>query len=215
MGGFNGYWSRIVCRYDDQGQATAVTITATQHIMESFLITAKSVDCGEITETDFGNKWSFAKYMITGKFYGCFKLTEKWAPEAIKVANKELSIEQPELKQQSLSCASEVVKQMGGSAEEMVMVAGFAGGLGLSGNGCGALSAAIWKTILELVKKEEWKPGFSDPVSEEIINKFYQVSDYEMECHKICGRHFKTIDEHTEFIKNGGCNKLLNAFAQS
>jgi hypothetical protein len=59
-------------RYDDQGQATAVTITATQHIMESFLITAKSVDCGEITETDFGNKWSFAKYMVTGKFYGCF-----------------------------------------------------------------------------------------------------------------------------------------------
>jgi hypothetical protein len=103
--------------------------------MESFLVTAKSVDCGEITETDFGNKWSFAKYMVTGKFYGCFKLAEKWAPEAIKVANKELSIEQPELKQQSLSCASEVVKQMGGSAEEMVMVAGFAGGLGLSGNG--------------------------------------------------------------------------------
>ena len=48
---------------------------------------------------------------------------------------------------------------MGGSEEEIAMVAGFAGGLGLSGNGCGALSAAIWKTILELVRKENWRAG--------------------------------------------------------
>ena len=28
------------------------------------------------------------------------------------------------------------------------MVAGFAGGLGLSGNGCGALAAAVWMNAL-------------------------------------------------------------------
>jgi len=42
-----------------------------------------------------------------------------------------------------MSCASEVVRRMGGRDEERVMVSGFAGGLGLSGNGRGALSAAI------------------------------------------------------------------------
>ena len=33
---------------------------------------------------------------------------------------------------------------MGGSADEAVMVAGFGGGMGLSGNACGALAAAVW-----------------------------------------------------------------------
>jgi len=201
-------------RFDDKDKAIPIAITATQYMMESFFKRAKSIDCGDITETDFGNKWSFAKYMFTGKFYGCFKLADKWAPEAIESA-KEGLLKQFELKQSPISCASEVVKKMDGSHEETVMVAGFAGGLGLSGNACGALAAAIWKTILELIKKDEWKPGFKDPVSEKIIERFYEATDYKMECHEICGMRFKTLDEHTEYIKNGGCDSLINVLAQS
>ena len=202
-------------RSDNLGQSIGKTIKATQHIMESFLSKAKSIDCEEITETDFKNKWSIAKYFFSGKFYSCFKLAEKWAPEAIRAATEGLSLEQTELTHQPISCASEVVKKMGGSEEEMAMVAGFAGGIGLSGNGCGALSAAIWKTILELVRKENWKSSLSDPDSEKIIKKFYEATGYKMECHEICGKRFKTIDEHTEFIKNGGCDKLIKILAQS
>ena len=202
-------------RSDNASQAIGIAIKATQHIMESFVNRAKSIECQDITETDFSNKWSFAKYFFTGKFLSCYKLAEKWAPEAIKAATEGLSLEQDDLLQQPISCASEVVKKMGASDEEMVMVAGFAGGLGLSGNGCGALAAAVWMTILELVRKENWKSSFSDPVTENILKKFYEVTDYEMECHKICGKHFKAIDEHTEFIKNGGCDKLINVLARS
>lgn len=201
-------------RSDNPDQAIGIAIKATQHIMESFVNRAKSIECQDITETDFSNKWSFTKYFFSGKFLSCFILAEKWAPEAIKAATEGLSPEQSVLPQQPVSCASEVVKKMGGSEEEMTMVAGFAGGLGLSGNGCGALSAAIWKTILELVRKENWKSSLSDPDSEKIIKKFYEATDYEMECHKICGKRFKTIEEHTEFIKKGGCDKLINVLAQ-
>ena len=202
-------------RCDDIDQAIALAITATQHIMESFLNSSKSLECEEITDTDFSNKWSFAKYMFTGKFYGCFKLAERWAPEAIKAAHEGLAIEQSELIQPARSCASEVIKLMGGSDEEIVMVAGFAGGVGFSGNGCGALGAAIWKITLELVKKDNWKYTLSNPVMEKILNEFYEATDYEMECQKICGKRFKTIDEHTEFINNSGCNKLINVLARS
>ncbi|MFC1724908.1 C-GCAxxG-C-C family (seleno)protein [candidate division KSB1 bacterium] len=202
-------------RSDNPDQAVGIAIKATQYIMESFVNRAKSIECQDITETDFSNKWGFVKYFFTGKFLSCFKLAEKWAPEAIKAATESLSLEQADLLQQPISCASEVVKKMGASDEEMVMVAGFAGGLGLSGNGCGVLSAAIWKTILELVRKENWKSSFSDPVSDNILKKFYEVTDYEMECHKICGKRFKTIDEHTEFIKNGGCDELIDVLARS
>jgi len=201
-------------RHKDLGKATAVAIRATQHIMESFENRTKCIECEDFTKTDFKNKWSFAKYMLTGKFFSCFKLAEKWAPEAIKAAHEGLSLE-PEYTQQPISCAPEVIRKMGGTDEEKVMVAGFAGGLGLRGNGCGALSAAIWKTILELVRQEKWKPALSDPDSEEIIKRFYEATDYKMECHEICGKYFKTIDEHTEFIQNGGCEKLINVLAQA
>ena len=202
-------------RTENRGQAIDITITATQHIMESFLIRAKSIECEDITSCDWSSKFSIAKYFFSGKFYSCFKLAEKWAPEAIKAATEGLSLKQTELIQQPISCSSEVAIKMGASDKEMVMVAGFAGGLGLSGNGCGALSAAIWMTVLELVRKENWKPSFSDQVTEKILKKFYKATDYEMECFKICGKRFKTIDEHTEFIKNGGCDKLIKVLAQS
>ena len=200
---------------DNIDQAIGLAIQATQYIMESFLSRTKSIECEEITSCDWSSKISMAKYFATGKFVTCYKLADKWAPEAIQAATDGLSNEQTDLPKIPISCASEVVRNMGGSEEEMVMVAGFAGGLGLSGSGCGALSAAIWKTILELIKKESWKPAFSDPVSENILNKFYEATDYEMECHNICGMRFKTIDEHTEYIRSGGCHKLINALAQS
>lgn len=201
-------------RNDDKAKAIGVTIKATQHIMESFVSRTNSIECEEITNCNFSNKSGLIKFMLSGKFVYCFKLTGRWAPEAIKAANEGIAIDNNDITQQPISCASEVVRKIGGSDEEILMVAGFAGGLGLSGSGCGALAAAIWKKSLELAKTENWKASFSDPKMDKILNKFYEATDYEMECHKICGQTFKTIDEHTEFIKNGGCEKLISVLAQ-
>ncbi|MCK5458234.1 MAG: C_GCAxxG_C_C family protein, partial [Melioribacteraceae bacterium] len=103
--------------------------------------------------------------------------------------------------------------KMGASDEEMVMVAGFAGGLGLSGNACGALSAAIWMKSLDRCRKSE-KTSYKDLNSDIYFEKFYASTDYEIACDKITGRTFKTVEDHTEYIKNGGCDKLINALAQ-
>jgi hypothetical protein len=202
-------------RNDDHGQAIAQAITATQQIMESFLNRAKSIECYDITSCDFTSKSGMVKYFITGKPITCFKLADKWAPEAIQSAKEGLSHEQTDLPQIPLSCASEVAKKMGASDEEMVMVAGFAGGLGLSGNACGALSAAIWMNTLAKVRNKNYKYTLSDPDTEKIIEAFHEETGYEMECCKISGRCFKTIREHTEFIKNGGCEKLINVLADT
>jgi len=182
--------------------------------MKSFKKRTKCIDCSDFTKTDFKNKWSFAKYMFTGKFLSCFKLAEKWAPEAIEAANEGLELKPEKLDFPVLSCASEVIKKMGATDEEIVMVAGFAGGLGLSGSGCGALSASIWMNILKLVRKGEWKSTLSDPDSEKILNNFYEVTDYELECNQICGKSFESIGEHSEYIKNGGCKKLIERLAK-
>lgn len=201
-------------RNDDQSEAIAMAITTSQHIVESFLNSSKSIECEEITNTDFNNKFGLAKYMFTGKMFVCFNLAARWAPEAIKTAHEGLSVKLSTNAKQTKSCASEVIKKMGGNDEEAVMVAGFAGGIGLSGNGCGALGAAIWKITLELVKTGAWKYTLSNQTFDNILEKFYEASDYEMECSKICGKQFKTVEEHTEFINNGGCSKIIDVLAQ-
>ncbi len=205
-------------RHDDRDKAIGVAITATQHIMESFSKRAKSVNCRDIINTDFTGKFVFIsllKNLITGKFRICFNLAEKWAPEAFQSATEGLTHEQMGLVQPPMSCASEVAKKMGASDEEMVMVAGFAGGLGLSGNACGALSAAIWMNTLDWCKKHPGKSANPNPTAKNTLKVFYGATDSEILCHKISGQRFKTIDEHTEFIKNGGCGKLINLLAQS
>ena len=202
-------------RCGDRDKAVGIAIKATRHIMKSFINRTKSPDCSDISSCDFSSKFSMAKFFFTGKFWSCFKLAEKWAPEAIESATEGLSLDRTDLPEQSISCASEVVRKMGGTDAEMVTVAGFAGGLGLSGNGCGALGAAIWMNTLARVRKQNYKTSFSDPITEKILYAFYESTDYEMECNKITGQCFKAIEEHTEFIKNGGCKKLINVLADT
>lgn len=202
-------------RCSDRERAIGITIKATRHVMESFINRTKSPDCSEITSCDWSNKWSIAKYMFSGKFWGCLKLAEKWAPEAVESAIEGLTLDQTDVPEQPISCASEVVRKMGATDAEMVMVSGFAGGFGLSGDGCGALSAAIWMNTLARVRKQNFKASFSDPVTEKILIAFYEGTGYEMECHKITGKRFKTIADHTEFIKNGGCDTLIKVLADA
>lgn len=202
-------------RCGDRGRAAGMAIKATQHIMKSFIDRTKSADCLDITHCDWSSKFSIAKYFFSGKVFSCFKLAEKWAPDAITSAAEGLSLDQSDLPEQPISCASEVVRRMGGSDAEMVMVSGFAGGLGLSGNGCGALSAAVWMNTLARIRENNYKSSLSDPVSEKMLNVFFEATGHEMECRTITGKCFKTIDEHTEFIKNGGCDKLIQVLADT
>jgi len=179
--------------------------------MRSFVDRTNSIECEDITQTDFQNKRSFAKYMLSGRFVGCFILAGKWAPEALNASLEGLESDQTDLPQKSMSCASETIRLMGGSKEEMAMVAGFAGGLGLSGSGCGALAAAVWKNALIHNRKETGKAANYDPAKDLTLNAFY----YEMRGEKICGQRFETLDEHTEFVKNGGCKKLMDVLADT
>ena len=200
---------------NNQNQAIHVAINATQSLMESFSKREHTINCSDITKCDFSNKLSFAKYFFSGRFLHCFDLAEKWAPEAVQSAIEGLSHMETELSKDCVSCATELVKQMGASDEEMIMVAGFAGGLGLSGSGCGALSAAIWMKSLEWCKEEKKKSSFKNPYSKKVLETFYLATDSRILCADISGAHFKNIDNHTSFIKKGGCAELINTLAES
>lgn len=202
-------------RNPDLAQSSGLAILATQHIMDSFVARTKSIECEEITQCDFAHKKGLVKFMLSGKFVNCFRLAGNWAPEALKAANEGLAHNGTENPPQSLSCASEVIRLMGGGEEEMAMVAGFAGGLGLSGSGCGALAAAVWKNAFIHNKKQTGKSANYDPSTDPTLKAFYEETDFEMQCDKICGQRFETLEEHTEFVKNGGCSKLIHLLADT
>lgn len=196
-------------------QAIGLAINATRHILTSFANRAGTHDCYEITKADFNSKLSTAKYMLSGRFVSCFTLADKWAPEAIQAAIEGLSQDPSGLPGQVVSCASEVVRKMGGSDKEITMVAGFAGGLGLSGNACGALGAAVWMNSLIWLKKHPRKTSYSNPMARDVLERFMKASEYEFPCKTITRRDFKTSEEHTQFINNGGCTTLIDILAQS
>ena len=207
---------------DNLDEAIAAAVTATQHVIESFLKRTNTVNCREIIEIDLSKFLGMVKFIIKTslqkeKNNPCFNLAEQWAPEAIQSASKGLSEKTIELKQKPVSCASEVVRKMGGSEEEMAMVAGFAGGLGLSGKACGALSAAIWMKTLEWCKENPGKdpPYFNNQNAKKKLKAFLEKTNGEFLCKKISGRCFENLNEHSEFVCNGGCNKILNVLVSA
>jgi hypothetical protein len=201
-------------RNGDPDRATAIAIRATQRIMDSFVHRTKSIECEEITQCDFSNKKSMLKYMLSGKFVNCFKLAGRWAPEALDAAIEGLETDASDEPAQCMSCASELIRKMGGTEEEMLMVAGFAGGLGLSGNGCGALAAAVWMNALTHNRTQSGKYASFDPDSNPTLMAFYEETDYEILCEKISGQKFDTLDDHTTFIEDDGCAKLIEVLAE-
>jgi hypothetical protein len=207
-------------RYSDTNMAVANAIKVTRQLMESFVERTESVNCSDVSPVDFTKKGGMAKFMINMALQGglkntaCFDLAENWAPEAIQVATTGFS-EAPNTPSECLSCASEVVQKMGGTKEEISTVAGLAGGMGLKGHACGALGAAIWMSSLTWCKKHpgERASMTNNENTARLFEAFNKETNSEVLCRQITGKSFVTIDDHTAFIKTGGCEKLIDTLA--
>lgn len=114
-----------------------------------------------------------------------------------------------------MSCAALLARKMGASGMHAVMAAGFAGGIGLSGGGCGALAAAIWVIGMNQLKEGAAKLDFKNPRALEAVDRFLACSGQEFECSKISGRGFENIGDHAAFLRDGGCSQIIDALAAS
>ena len=198
-------------RFKDKDKAIAVTIEGTKLLLESFRQRTNSIECDDITDCDWNNKLSMIKYFFSGKFLGCFRLAEDWTEEAIETAQKSLERNETDLPDKCVSCTSKLIGMMGGNEEEMVMAAGFAGGLGLSGNACGALGTAIW--MKNLNKNDKYT--MQNPEADKAIEEFYKVTDYEIMCgENITGKKFSSAEDHSNYINEGGCSKVIEALSK-
>lgn len=208
-------------RYADPSEAIGLALAATREVVHSFEGRTHTVNCREVTGKNLDTFLGMMSMMFEVFTKGiddmpCFVLAEAWAPEAIEAARSGISggfeHEVP-----PRSCASEVVRAMGGTPREAVMVAGFGGGMGLGGHGCGALAAAIW------MKGVQWGQAHPDDVQrfgtrtgeKAVLRAFQQATDGVLECRTICGRTFGSIDEHSRFVAEGGCRDLIEVLADA
>ena len=197
-------------------QAETEAILAAQRLVESFRARTKNeINCLEISHLNLQGKTellSILKFFIKGGPIGCFRMAARYAPVAFSDINTVLSEKHMETPSHPVSCAAILAQKMGASDLHRVMAAGFAGGIGLSGGACGALGAAIW--IAGMNRPVE-SIGFSytDTWIGDTVEKFLESSDYEFECSKIVGRKFENVDDHAEYIRNGGCSKIIEALA--
>lgn len=196
-------------------RAEAGAIAAAGRALEAFRARNDAIDCFDITGTDkTSTPFQMTKYFVLkGGTIGCFRMAAAYAQVAYDAIEAALADRTGEVPAAPVSCAAELARRMGASDRHAVMAAGFAGGIGLSGGGCGALAAAIWVLGLKSLEGGTDKLGFRSPAALALIERFLKVTGYELECEKILGRRFEGVPDHAAHVREGRCAKVLDALA--
>jgi hypothetical protein len=192
-------------------QAETVAIIAAQKLVESFRDLNKNINCLEITDIDKSSSTMqmITYFLIKGGSIGCFRMAAKYAPAAFSEINTALSEKHIRAPSPPVSCAAFLAQKMGESDMHTVMAAGLAGGIGLCGGACGALGAAIWILGMNRCQERGGKLGFKDPSAKDTIDRFMKCTDFKFECSEIVGRRFKNIDDHADYLRDGGCSEIF------
>jgi hypothetical protein len=190
-------------------RAETAALVAAKRIVESFRAQNGAVDCLELTDTDFGSTAQLWKYLLSGKPIGCFRMAARYAPVAFEEIRDALGDERADAPAAPVSCAALAARRLGASDLQSVMAAGFAGGIGLSGGGCGALGAAVWVDAMS---------GGGDHKAAEaratrIVERFLSASGHVFECSEIVGRRFLDVADHAAHLRGGGCAGILEALS--
>lgn len=189
---------------------TRALLTA-QRLVDSMRARYGEIDCLELTQTDWRKSAKVLKYFIKGGTFKCFGMAAGFARIAHGIIDTAAAAKPAVTLAPPVSCASVLARKQGASEREAVMAAGLAGGIGLSGDACGALGTAIWINAMYRLRGGEKKIRFYDPEALALIEKFLKVTDYEFECSKIVGRKFETVEDHAGFVRGGGCSEIIEA----
>ncbi len=198
----------------DAEKAKEAALLSAGEIVESYRRQTACVNCRDFTGTDFSRPLQMVRYLLF-RTRACIRLAGDWAPEAAAVSREQLRLAADRLTGSGLNCASHTAALMGASEEEQVRVAGLAGGIGLSGEGCGALGAAIYLKTLRIFENPDGKSPYSHPDLKKILKAFREQNGTTNTCREICRKNFASPNEHADYILNGGCKELMESLARS
>lgn len=198
--------------YGASPQAESSAVFATQRLVEKFRARTNEINCMEITDLNIQEGKGALKFILKGGPIGCFRHAAGYAREVRSGIDTTFSENRLESISPPVSCAAMVAQKMGATGMHAVMAAGFAGGIGLSGGGCGALGASIWITS---IREPAQMNGFSysNTWIGDMIEKYLECSDFEFECFNIVGRNFENVADHANYLHQGGCSTIIETLA--
>ena len=196
--------------------AETKAIMATQRVLELFRsLTKNKTNCRDMTGLDLTGKIRLTreslKFLVRGGPVYCVRVLVKYA----RAIYDDMPTAFPEIQGDTarpVSCASRLAQKAGASDQHAVTAAGLAGGIGLSGGGCGALGAAIW--IYAMNHRKD--PGINRlPYAgiDAMIDELSRKTGGKLECGAIVGRRFENVSDHAEFLRDGGCDEIIEALA--
>jgi hypothetical protein len=196
-------------------QAEAAAVAASQRLVAAFRRDYQHINCSDLTELSWKDMQArqVVKYIATGRILHCFTMAGGYAQTTHREINAALDGPLPEAPEPPVSCASMLVRAMGGSELHQTMAAGFAGGIGLSGGGCGALGAAIWLISMQEIEDGGFKLNMESPRAQAVIERYLASADYEFECANVVGRQFADLHDHAAHLRDGGCAQIIQALA--
>lgn len=196
-------------------QAIGQTLKTCQRLANALKCQTDNINCKTIINTDLSKQTEISHFLDGADAVKCFKIADLWAPEAVHIAHKSLLVESITYPDDCRSCATRVVRKMGGSLKESLTVAGLAGGLGLSGNMCGALGAALWYKALKWLQDNPTEKHYPFAQTQKDLNKCLEFSNGKFLCPTLSGHRFRTLEQHRNFIAEGGCNKWIDILAEA
>lgn len=201
--------------YGPGARAETAAILAAQELVEAFELENGNKNCIDLIETDWNNPGQVVRYFLRGGFFKCYGMTARFSGKAYQQINTILETEPQDIPETPVSCATVVAKQLGVPDLHTVTAAGLAGGVGLSGGGCGALAAVIWIRSMNRSRETDGKLEIKSPQVMELVDRFLEQTDGEMECSAICGRRFSSVEDHAAHLREGGCSELLDALVDA
>ena len=197
--------------------AETAAIGTAQNIVAAFRTRTKNeINCLEITDLNLMGKPSvlpILKFFAKGGPIACFLMAAGYAHEAYDTIHNAFAENSDGPPAPPISCAALLAQKMDASDKHVVMSAGLAGGIGLSGGACGALGAAVWLIGLHGRQNDAEKKDIDTRISGTIDRFLKDAADFEFECAKIVGRTFERVDDHAAYLRGGGCAELIKIIA--
>jgi hypothetical protein len=225
---------RAADRFESPAARQAAGLHATRTTLDEHVEDGNPVDCSEITGFPRWTRWTLFRYALSEKPKVCEAYMAAWGRRFHETIDRALDTFDGEAcgGEPLRNCACEAMRRVGEVIEFEVegyatIPSGLAGGLGLRGNACGALGAAILTQCLQHYTRSEAPrdsmlrsvlqevtgigAGYRKP-SERLLQSF-QDRYGALTCAEITGRRFESLQDHAEFLESGGCGELLEALA--
>ena len=201
-------------RFGAGPEAETRAIAAARRLFDAFRAQNRHTDCSDITSLDQHSSTlkMIAVFLIKGQTVGCLRMAARFAPVALREIEAAMSEPGVRVPAAPASCAAMLARKMGASEQHAVMAAGLAGGMGLSGGACGALGAAIWIEGMRILEAGGQVP-FKSPSALEVVGRFLKCTGYQFECAEIARRRFERVGDHSDYLRDGGCAKVLEVLA--